>query len=67
VVAPGAPKADVSAAVESLFEVNVEQVNLVNIKGKVKSFRSRAGSRQGRRKAYVRLAEGQAIDVSAKA
>jgi large subunit ribosomal protein L23 len=53
--------------VESLFEVNVEQVNLVNIKGKVKSFRSRAGSRQGRRKAYVRLAEGQAIDVSAKA
>ncbi|HXE78579.1 MAG TPA: 50S ribosomal protein L23 [Rhodanobacter sp.] len=67
VVAPGATKADVSAAVESLFEVNVEQVNLVNIKGKVKSFRSRAGSRQGRRKAYVRLAEGQAIDVSAKA
>lgn len=67
VVAPGATKADVSAAVESLFEVNVEQVNLVNIKGKVKSFRARAGSRQGRRKAYVRLAEGQAIDVSAKA
>jgi large subunit ribosomal protein L23 len=67
VVAPGATKADVSAAVESLLEVNVEQVNLVNIKGKVKSFRSRAGSRQGRRKAYVRLAEGQAIDVSAKA
>ena len=66
-VAPGATKADVSAAVESLFEVNVEQVNLVNTKGKVKSFRSRAGSRQGKRKAYVRLAEGQAIDVSAKA
>jgi len=67
VVAPGATKADVSAAVESLFEVNVERVNLVNTKGKVKSFRSRVGSRQGRRKAYVRLAEGQAIDVSAKA
>ncbi len=67
VVAPGATKADVSAAVESLFEVTVEQVNLVNTKGKVKSFRFRAGSRQGRRKAYVRLAEGLAIDVSAKA
>ncbi|MEO8747500.1 MAG: 50S ribosomal protein L23 [Rhodanobacter sp.] len=66
-VAPGATKADISAAVESLFEVTVEQVNLVNTKGKVKSFRSRAGSRQGKRKAYVRLAEGQAIDVSAKA
>lgn len=66
-VAPGATKADISAAVESLFEVKVEQVNLVNTKGKVRSFRSRTGIRQGRRKAYVRLAEGQAIDVSAKA
>lgn len=66
-VAPGATKADVSAAVESLFEVTVERVNLVNTRGKVKSFRLRSGSRQGKRKAYVRLAEGQAIDVSAKA
>ena len=45
----------------------VEQVNLVNTKGKVKAFRQRAGSRQGKRKAYVRLADGQTIDVSAKA
>lgn len=66
-VAPGATKAEIGAAVESLFEVKVEQVNLVNTKGKVRSFRSRTGIRQGRRKAYVRLAEGQAIDVSAKA
>ena len=67
VVAPAATKADVSAAVEKLFDVKVERVNLVNIKGKVKSFRLRAGSRQGKRKAYVRLADGQTIDVSAKA
>jgi large subunit ribosomal protein L23 len=67
VVAPAATKADVRAAVEELFEVKVEQVNLVNTKGKVKAFRQRAGSRQGKRKAYVRLADGQTIDVSAKA
>lgn len=67
VVAPAATKADVRAAVEKMFDVKVEQVNLVNTKGKVKSFRSRAGSRQGKRKAYVRLADGQSIDVSAKA
>ena len=67
VVAPAATKADVRAAVEQLFEVKVEQVNLVNTKGKVKAFRQRAGSRQGKRKAYVRLADGQTIDVSAKA
>ena len=67
VVAPAATKADVRAAVEELFEVKVEQVNLVNTKGKVKAFRQRAGSRQGKRKAYVRLVDGQTIDVSAKA
>lgn len=67
VVAPEATKADVRAAVEQMFDVKVEQVNLLNSKGKAKSFRFRAGSRQGKRKAYVRLADGQAIDVSAKA
>ncbi|TAL74507.1 MAG: 50S ribosomal protein L23 [Rhodanobacter sp.] len=67
VVAPEATKADVRAAVEHMFEVKVEQVNIVNSKGKVKSFRSRAGSRQGKRKAYVRLIDGQTIDVAAKA
>ncbi|AND69386.1 MULTISPECIES: 50S ribosomal protein L23 [Dyella] len=67
VVAPEATKADVRAAVEQMFDVKVEQVNLVNAKGKVKSFRFRTGSRQGKRKAYVRLADGQTIDVSAKA
>ncbi|BBD80667.1 50S ribosomal protein L23 [Aerosticca soli] len=67
VVTPEATKADIRAAVEQLFDVKVEGVNLVNVKGKVKSFRFRPGSRQGKRKAYVRLAEGQTIDVAAKA
>ncbi len=67
VVAPDATKADVREAVEKMFDVKVEQVNLVNSRGKAKSFRFRAGSRQGKRKAYVRLADGQTIDVSAKA
>ncbi|MDE2087218.1 MAG: 50S ribosomal protein L23 [Xanthomonadaceae bacterium] len=67
VVAPEATKADVREAVEKMFDVKVEQVNLVNSRGKAKSFRFRAGSRQGKRKAYVRLADGQTIDVSAKA
>jgi len=65
-VAASADKKQVKAAVEALFNVKVEAVNLVNVKGKVKSFRSRAGSRSGWRKAYVRLHEGQTIDVTAK-
>ena len=37
------------------------------VKGKSKSFRNRAGRRGDWRKAYVRLADGQSIDVTAKA
>ncbi|MGA7298040.1 MAG: 50S ribosomal protein L23 [Rhodanobacteraceae bacterium] len=66
-VAPDATKSDVKAAVEQMFEVKVENVNLVNVKGKQKMFRFRVGRRRGSRKAYVRLAEGHGIDVMAKA
>jgi len=66
-VASGATKADVKSAVESLFNVKVEAVNVLNVKGKNKTFRNRIGTRGDWRKAYVRLAEGQTIDVMAKA
>jgi large subunit ribosomal protein L23 len=66
-VAQSANKADVKAAVEELFSVKVASVNVVNTKGKARSFRFRSGSRGSKRKAYVRLAEGHTIDVSAKA
>jgi large subunit ribosomal protein L23 len=66
-VAQTATKADVKAAVEQLFSVTVSAVNLVNVKGKSKSFKFRSGRRGDWRKAYVRLAEGQSIDVMAKA
>jgi large subunit ribosomal protein L23 len=65
-VAPDANKALVKAAVEAMFNVKVHSVNLANVRGKTKSFRQRAGSRRGWRKAYVRLHEGQTIDVTAK-
>jgi len=65
-VAPDADKALVKAAVEAMCNVKVHSVNLANVKGKVKSFRQRAGSRNGWRKAYVRLHEGQSIDMTAK-
>ena len=64
-VAPGATKADVKSAVESLFSVSVVSVNMANIKGKLKMFRFRPGRKASVRKAYVRLADGQSIDVAA--
>ena len=66
-VATTATKADIKSAVESLFNVKVESVNVVNVKGKSKSFKFREGRRSDWRKAYVRLADGQSIDVMAKA
>ena len=66
-VATTATKADVKAAIEQIFEVKVESVNVVNVKGKQKAFRSRMGRRSDWRKAYVTLADGQSIDVTAKA
>ena len=66
-IATTATKADVKAAVEQIFEVKVESVNVVNVKGKTKNFRQRAGRRNDWKKAYVKLADGQSIDVMAKA
>lgn len=66
-VATTATKGDVKAAVESLFNVKVAAVNVVNVKGKSKTFKFREGRRVDWRKAYVTLAEGQSIDIMAKA
>ena len=66
-VARDATKADIKAAVESLFSVKVEAVNVVNVKGKSKTFRFRSGRRGDWRKAYVKLADGQSIDMMAQA
>lgn len=66
-VARDATKADVKKAVEELFKVSVKAVNVVNVKGKTKAFRGRLGSRGSMRKAYISLADGQSIDIVAKA
>jgi len=57
-----ASKAEVKGAVELLFDVKVEAVRVVNVKGKTKSFRMRPGKRSDWKKAYVRIQEGQVID-----
>ena len=55
-------KTEIKDAVEKLFEVNVESVRIVNVKGKAKTFKMRAGKRNDWKKAYVRVQEGQVID-----
>ena len=59
-----ATKAEVKAAIESLFKVTVDAVNVVNIAGKQKRFGRSMGRRRNIRKAYVSLAAGQEINFA---
>lgn len=60
-----ATKPEIKAAVEGLFDVKVLAVNTLVVKGKAKRFRGRPGQRSDWKKAMVRLAEGQSIDLTA--
>jgi len=57
-----ATKREIGQAVELMFEVKVDAVQVLNVKGKAKRFGGRLGKRPGWRKAYVRLAPGNDID-----
>jgi len=61
-VVKDANKAEIKAAVEKLFEVEVNSVRTVNVKGKTKRHGLRSGKRSDWKKAYVVLKEGQDID-----
>ncbi|WNC69035.1 50S ribosomal protein L23 [Thalassotalea nanhaiensis] len=61
-VATDANKAEIKAAVEKLFEVEVTGVRTLNVKGKVKRTGARFGRRSDWKKAYVTLKEGSDID-----
>ena len=58
-----ATKSEIRQAVELLFEVRVANVTVVNVKGKNKRFGMARGRRSDWKKAYVRLAEGSALDL----
>ena len=60
-VAPDATKPEIKKAVEQLFNVTVEGVQVLNRKGKLKRTIRGFGKRNDIRKAYVKLAEGQDI------
>ena len=63
-VIPGATRHDVKAAIEMAFDVEVESVKIMNVKGKTKRFGRTLGKRNDRKKAYIRLKEGSDIDFA---
>ena len=63
-VANDATKPEIKAAVEALFDVKVLGVNTIVQKGKTKRWKGKPYQRSDMKKAIVRLAEGQSIDIT---
>ena len=66
-VAQDATKPEVKAAVELMFKVEVEKVQIANVMGKEKRFGRFIGRRRHWKKAYVCLKPGQEINFAAEA
>ena len=62
-----ATKPEIKAAVELLFNVKVQAVNVLNQKGKAKRFGKTMGRRDHVRKAYVTLQAGQELSFGGEA
>jgi len=66
-VTPDATKLEIKAAVEMMFKVQVESVQVVNRAGKIKRSRRFTGRRNHTRRAFVCLKPGQEINFTEEA
>ncbi|EYB68496.1 50S ribosomal protein L23 [Deinococcus phoenicis] len=62
-VSPKATKTEIKAAVQSAFGVTVVGISTMNVTGKRKRVGKFIGHRADRKKAIVRLADGQKIEA----
>ena len=62
-VAKGSNKTQVRQAIEAIFNVKVEKVNILNVRPKTKRMGKYVGKTNAVRKAVVKLAEGQTINL----
>ena len=63
IVAKDANKVEIKNAIEKLFNVSVTQVNTMNYRGKARRVGRHLGRRPAYKKAIVRVADGEQIDV----
>ena len=61
-VAKNANKIEIAKAVKDIFDVKVESVNTINVKGKTKRVGRTVGKRADYKKAIVKLAAGESIE-----
>lgn len=62
-VLPASNKTEIKKAVENIYGVAVECVNIINIPPKSKIYRGRPGVKSGYKKAIVKLKKGNSIDI----
>ena len=62
-VAKGTNKIEIRQAIEEIFDVKVEKVNVLNVKPRKKRVGQYEGMTKSVRKAIVKLAEGSTIDL----
>jgi len=62
-VAPESNKIQIKEAVEAFYGVKVDTVRTLVVRGKIKRSGKVSGKRKNWKKAYVRLAEGQSLNV----
>ena len=66
-ILPSATKKDVANAILAIYNTLPTKVNIVNAKGKVKTFRNKSkGAQRAIKKAYVTLPKGHAVDILAE-
>ncbi len=56
-------KADIKSAIEAYYGVSVETVRTLIVRGKEKRFGRFMGKRSNWKKAYIRVAAGDSIDI----
>lgn len=63
-IASTANKSEVKKAIETLFSVKVEKVNIVSMRGKARRMFGRPGQTKPWKKAVVTLRQGDSIDIA---
>jgi large subunit ribosomal protein L23 len=63
IVHPAANRLQIKQAVESLLKVKVDRVNVLNVQGKVKRLGRFSGKRSDWKKAFVKLKQGEKLEL----
>lgn len=62
-VTPSSNKGEIKAAIEAFYGVSVVDVRTLVVRGKIKRHGRHFGKRKNWKKAYVRLADGESLNV----